>query len=136
MATAKKFEDLICWQLGDELKVRVLRILRRPTVAIDVDFCRQIRKSVRGVPALISEGFARRQKEFKRYLELALGELNETRNHLRDGAQCGHVTIEEYRDLWHLCYRARRATLEMHQYLDRCIQEEERRRKKKPPDKT
>ena len=56
---AKKFEELICWQLSDKLKVRVFEILKREEVRQDFDYCRQIRKSARSAPALIAEGFAR-----------------------------------------------------------------------------
>ena len=130
MATARKHEELECWQLADELKVRIFKVLERPKVAKDVGFCYQIRKSSRSAPALIAEGFAKRKTEFKRYLEMALGELGETRHHLRDGAQCGHVSPEEYRDLWHLCYRARGAALGLVQYLERCIEAD---KPKRPP---
>ena len=129
MATARKHEELECWQLAHELKVRIFKVLERPMVRQDTDYCRQIRKSSRSTPALIAEGFARRNKEFKRYLEMAVAELGETRNHLRDGAECGHFDIEEYRDLWHLCYRIRGASLGLIDYLERCITAEEEKRR-------
>jgi four helix bundle protein len=129
MATARKHEELECWQLADELKARIYTVLERPAVKNDRDFCIQIRKSVRSAPALMAEGFARRATEFKRYLEMALGELGETRNHLRDGAQCRHLGIEEFRELWHLCYRARGATLGLLKYLERYIEAEGKRKR-------
>jgi four helix bundle protein len=138
MSTARKHEELECWQLAYELKVRIFKVLDRPMVRQDVDFCRQIRKSSRSIPALIAEGFARRNKEFKRYLEMALGELGETRNHLRDGADCGHFDVQEFRDLWHLCYRIRGASLGLIRYLKGCIEAEEEKKRsarqaRKPP---
>ena len=33
-----------------------------------------------------------------------LGELNETKNYLRDGAQCGHIGVDAFRELWRLCF--------------------------------
>jgi four helix bundle protein len=110
VAGAKKFEELVCWLLADDLKERVYRILECKVVAKDFDYCRQIRKSTRSAPALIAEGFGRwTRPEFVRYLRLALGELGETRNHLRDGLQAKYIATDEYRELWHLCYRASRA---------------------------
>ena len=139
MATARKHEELECWQLADELKVRIYAILAKPQVAADAGFCYQIRKSVRSAPALMAEGFARRQKEFKRYLEMAIGEIGETRNHLRDGAQSGHIAADELRDLWHLSYRARGAALGLLKYLERCVEGNDKGRpaprKRKPPQK-
>ena len=110
MAGATKFEELICWQLASELKTKVYRIIGRESVKKDFDFCRQIKKSTRAAPALIAEGFGRwTRPEFVRYLRLAKGELGETRNHLKDGLESKHIGVDEFRELWHLCYRADRA---------------------------
>jgi four helix bundle protein len=58
-------------------------------------------------PALIAEGFARfRRKDLIHYLEMALAELAETRNHLRDGAHNNYLGVDEFRVLWRLCFRA------------------------------
>jgi len=131
MAVARKLEDLICWQLADDLKLRIYRIVAKPSVSRDVDLCRQIRKSSRAVPALIAEGFGRwGDREFARYLRLALGELAETRNHLRDGAQCGHIPIDEYRELWRLCYRTQRASSALLAVIKRRIHEADRGKKR------
>ena len=125
MAGARTFEELACWQLSDDLKCRVYRILERPKVAADVDFCRQIRKSTRSAPALIAEGFGRSTRpEFKRYLNMALGELDETRNHLRDGLQSNHLGVEEFRQLWHLLYRASRACRALRNSIQRRIDQD------------
>jgi four helix bundle protein len=131
---ATQFEELICWQLADELKMWIYRIISRPRVADDVEFCRQIRKSSRSAPALIAERFGRwTRPEFRRYLQMAMGELGETRNHLRDGAQSNHLSVEEYRGLWHLCYRTTRACRALVADLDRKIAgDKERRRNRKP----
>jgi len=45
----------------------------------------QLTSSAKSVPALVAEGFAKRrsEKEFKRYLEMALGSSDETITHLR-----------------------------------------------------
>jgi four helix bundle protein len=92
--------------LAEELKDRVFKILERPPVTKDTDFCWQIRKSARAAPAMIAEGFGRfRHKEFARYVEMANGVVHETRNHLRDGAERGHLTVDEFRERWRLCYR-------------------------------
>jgi four helix bundle protein len=118
MAGVRRHEELFAWQLSEELKLGILKVLARPAVARDYDFCRQIRKSARATPALIAEGFGRfRRAEFARYLEFALGELAETRNHLRDGTQCGHFTIDEFRTLWRICYRAKLASTGLLVYL-------------------
>jgi four helix bundle protein len=132
VAGAKKFEELICWQLACELRQRIYRILSNPVVARDRDFCVQIRKSSRSAPALIAEGFGRwTNQEFVRYLRLAVGELGETRNHLGDGAECGHIEIDELRALWRLQYRATRACSGLINSLERRIAESEAKKKKR-----
>jgi four helix bundle protein len=132
MAGATKHEELIAWQLSDELKSRIIKVVKTARAAGDFDFSRQIRKSSRSAPALIAEGFARyRRTEFARYLELALGSLGETRNHLRDAAQNSYIAIEEYRNLWHLCYRASRAATALLKTLKRRIKEEEKTKRER-----
>jgi four helix bundle protein len=136
MAVATKHEELIAWQLSDELKSRITKVVKTARAAGDYDFCRQIRKSSRSAPALIAEGFARfRDTEFARYLEMALGSLGETRNQLRDAAQNNYVAGEEYRDLWHLCYRASRASSKLLKSLKRRIEEEEQKKRKRAKSK-
>ena len=134
MAGAKKFEELICWQLADELKVRAFRVMSRPAARRDPDFCRELRKSARSAPALIAEGFGRwTNPEFRHYLRLAVGELGETRNAFRDAAQSNYVSTEEYRDLYHLCYRASRACSALIADLERKINRDKKRRREHLP---
>ena len=112
--------------------MRVAAIVVKPHVAQDDDFCSQIREATRSIPALIAEGFARRgRKEFVRYLRMALGELGETRDRLRDGAQSGYMPVDTFRDLRRLCYRIRRACSALIAYHVRKIEEEERNKKRR-----
>lgn len=121
MLVARRFEELIAWQLCYELKMRVLELTSRPNVRRDSDFCRQIRKSSRSSPALIAEGFGRfRPRDFARFIEMAIASLDETRNHLRDAADSKYITVEEFRLHWHLSHRARRASSALHAYLRHC----------------
>ena len=57
MASVKRFEDLICWQLSEELKELVFELTCREPVNRDRRFCEQIRESARSAPANIAEGF-------------------------------------------------------------------------------
>jgi four helix bundle protein len=133
MAGVRRFEELFVWQLSEELKLGIYKVIARPAVARDYDFSRQIRRSARAAPALIAEGFGRfRRNDFARYLELALGELAETRNHLRDGTQCGHFTVDEFRELWRICYRAKRAATGLLLYLKKSQPKDKRQRVKNP----
>jgi four helix bundle protein len=137
MAVAKKLEELVCWQLADELRRRVRSIVVEPAVAKDVEFCRQVRKSSRGAPALIAEGYARQTNpEFVHYLRMALGEVAETCDHLRDGLEAGHLSADAFRELWRLCFRTRRCCSRLIETLLKKIEGEKRnkRRRKHSPD--
>lgn len=74
--------DLTVYQLSFNLldELTLIRIICR-----DQDLLRQLFKSARSVPTQIAEGFAKRssQKEFVRFLYIALGSSDETISHLR-----------------------------------------------------
>jgi four helix bundle protein len=83
METARKFQDLIAWQLATELCDVVFEVTETGASARDKDFTDQIRRAARAAPPLIAEGFIRYvPKEFVRYLRMARGELGEVQNHL------------------------------------------------------
>jgi four helix bundle protein len=123
MATARRLEELICWQLTSALKARILTIARRPPWRSDLELRRQIRKSCRSAPALISEGFGRfRPKDNARFVEMPLTSQLETRDHLRDAADDKLLTIDEFTSLWRLSIRALKATSGYLTYLKNCKQ--------------
>jgi four helix bundle protein len=57
MAGIKTHEDLIAWQLSEELKDCVFAFTARSAVARHRDICDDIRRSARSAPANLSEGF-------------------------------------------------------------------------------
>jgi four helix bundle protein len=121
MATARRFEDLIAWQLSEQLKEQILRLIQRPRVARDVDFCDDVRRSARSAPANISEGFGCYDpKPNARYVSIAKASLNETKNDILDGFKCHHFDVGERDDLLKLQERAYRATTRYLRYLKSC----------------
>ena len=121
MAGARTHEQLVAWQLATELKVHVLEFTSRAKIAKDTDYCRQIRRSSRSTPANIAEGFRRfRPRDFARFLAIAKASLGETQNHLREGLQANHLTVEEFNALWSLSWRAMIAISRLHSYLRNC----------------
>jgi four helix bundle protein len=92
----RKFEDLIAWQLSHELQEEVFAFSATRPACFDRKFCDQIRDSARSAPRNIAEGFARYYpKEFIRFLRIAAGSLQETRNHLLDARARGYITTTE-----------------------------------------
>ena len=118
---ARTYRELACWQLANDLKRRVYAFIRKPDVADDIEFVRQIRGSARGGPRAISEGFGRfRPADFARYLEYARASLTETQNHIDDALDNEYLSVEEHRALFTLADRAIGAVTNLHKYLESC----------------
>ena len=114
----RRYQDLDCWKLSNELKRRVYDFTAKPPAALDFKFCNQIREAARSAPRTIAEGFGRfRPAEFARYLEFARGSLMETHNHLADALDLKYLTAAECKELQHLADRATGATTELLKYL-------------------
>src|SRR5262245_37901512 len=89
--TARHYKELIVWQLADELRREVYRLIKSSPAARDFGFRDQLREAVSGVPANIAEGFRRRQSgDFSRFLTYAFSSLDETQERLEDGVLRDH----------------------------------------------
>jgi hypothetical protein len=72
MAVAKRFEELICWQVAVELRDLVCRMIEQGPVLKDSRFRDQIRDSACSAPRNMAEGFGRFDPpEFARFLNFA-----------------------------------------------------------------
>jgi len=84
---ARRVEDLIVWQLSDELRQKVHAITADGPVIHDRRFRDQVRDAASSVTRNIAEGFGRyRHREFAQFASIARGSLFELRDLLRDGA--------------------------------------------------
>jgi four helix bundle protein len=123
MATARRLEDLVSWQLAEALKEEVFRLTERDRVARDKRFCEQIQESARSAAANIAEGFGRYDPKPNAYhVSIAKGSLEETRNHVYDGFRRNHFDIVERDELLQLTNRALIATTRYLRYLKSCRQ--------------
>jgi len=114
----RRYQDLECWKLSNELKRRVYDFTAKIPASHDFKYCDQIRDAARSAPRTIAEGFGRfRRGEFARFLEYARGSLMETHNHLSDGLDLKYLTTAECRELQHLADRAIGATTKLLRYL-------------------
>ncbi len=113
-----RFEDLIAWQLADQLKTEIFAFTSLPPASRDFKYCDQIRDSIRSVTRNTAEGFGRYYpKEFARFLRIAAGSLQETKNHLKDGLQQQYLSTEHHLRLKRLCLRAMKANVRLIGYL-------------------
>ena len=88
MAGVRRFQDLECHQLAVAVRRQVLRLVSEGPARKDFRFSNQIRDSARGAPRNIAEGYSRfNPAEILPFLSYAKSSLDETKNHLRDGAE-------------------------------------------------
>ena len=115
---ARRFEELVSWQLADELRARIDRFTGQPPVCHDRKFSDHIRDSASSVPSNIAEGFCRYgHREFARFLNIARGSLAETQSRLRSGADRLYLSEAEHRELQALARRAMTAITRLQTYL-------------------
>jgi four helix bundle protein len=127
MASAKKYQDLICWQVAAELRDRILKLTDKRPAPWSKDFSSDIQRSARSAPSNLSEGFgAVYPREFARMARIARRSLIETRNHLEDARKQRYFEEQEIKELIHLTFRSQKATTRLIKYLERC--------KGKPPE--
>ena len=80
--SVKSYRELVCWQLSVQLRDELIAITDRPAFSRNFKLCEQVGDSTRSAASNIAEGFGRSDREFRRYLEIAIGSLKETENHL------------------------------------------------------
>jgi four helix bundle protein len=108
----KRYQDLVAWQLANELKTKIYELLDKSATATrDRDFAAQIKRAASSGPANIAEGFgAYHHREAARYARIGRSSLIETQNHLGDGADRKHWSREAALELQALGDRAIGAT--------------------------
>src|SRR3954466_11097478 len=120
MATARRFEELVVWQLSAELRDRGVVGTRRPDLR-DRAFVGQLEDAASSPPRNLAEGFGHfNPREFARFTRIARASLLETRNHLLDARANRYFSPEELRDLLTLTARAVGAATSLLRYLDAC----------------
>lgn len=101
----KTFRDLDIYNEAFELQFEVEKVLRNYPVSETYLLIDQSKRSCRAIPALIAEGWSKREtiKEFQKFLRDAIGEVNELINHLMVANRKGFIKdtslIERYEKL-------------------------------------
>lgn len=117
MRGAKRYEDLIVWQLADQVRVLVFTLTRCERFARDIKLHAQTEDAVNSMCRNIAEGFGCRHKEFARFLEISRRSLNELRDSFRAAQLKGYVTAREYEPIWRLAHRLYPAYASLIRYL-------------------
>lgn len=115
---AKRFEDVIAWQLADELRLRIVVASEAGSFARDFKLCAQIRDAANSASANIAEGFKRfNPREFAQFIKYSRSSLAEIKVHLDDARDRHHLTKEQHAELTKLAARAAIAAARLHAYL-------------------
>ncbi|MGE3511038.1 MAG: four helix bundle protein [Vicinamibacterales bacterium] len=115
---AATLNELIVWQLADELRRAVHALAALERVRADLRFAYQMQDSASGVCRNIAEGFGRvRPTEFAQFLLIARGSLLELEAHLSDGAARGHWRECDVAEIVRTCRRTRAAITGLVRYL-------------------
>jgi four helix bundle protein len=130
---AKRYQDLVVWQLSRELERRVFAFTATTPAVKDRDYCRQIRRSASSGPRNIVEGFGRFwPAEFARLLRVARGELQETQDHLDKGLEEGYLSAFDHSEMMRLANRAIGAATRLLRYLDGVAEKWKKNRRGRP----
>ena len=116
----RRYQDLVAWQLANELKQKVYELVDNSPARNDFRFCDQIKDSASSAPSNIAEGFGcYYHKLFARYVRIGRASLNETHNHLGDGVDRRHWIHPQALLLQELADRAIAASTGLMSYLAR-----------------
>jgi four helix bundle protein len=92
----KSFEDLTVWQESHKLTLEVYKLTAKFPGSEKYGVVSQLRRCSSSVPANIAEGFGRATtRELLRCLQIARGELEETRYFVLLSRDLGYVTSED-----------------------------------------
>jgi len=98
-----RFEDLIVWQLAEEMTLAIYRVTGNSAFARDFSLRDQIRRAAISTMSNIAEGFERYSRpEFKQFLSIARGSAAEVRSQLSIANKLGYLKDEEFLSLYPL----------------------------------
>ena len=110
--------ELVCWQLASEFRREVYAETAQQQWKSDWRFRDDLRRVARSVAANIAEGYWRYHRvDFARFLNIALGSLGESEDHLETAHVDGLISADRRADLNRLARRTRVATQRLRTYL-------------------
>jgi four helix bundle protein len=129
MNTAHRYEDLVCWQLADELEKLVFELTEEGPASRDFKFRDQIRDSSSSATRNIAEGFGRFwPAEHAQFLRIAKASLMETHSSARTGLNRGYFSTQNTDRMQRLCGRSGKAATGLIRYLESLVPKSQRRK--------
>ena len=96
----KSFTELTVWQKARALALMIFRLTEKYPPSDQFGIVAQVRRSAASVTANIAEGFGRgTTKELLRSLQIARGELEETRSFMLLSLDLGRISQDEFDDV-------------------------------------
>ena len=115
---ATKYQELVAWQLADELRRQIVAATSAGSFAQDYRLGNQVRAAANSASANIAEGFKRfHPKEFAQFLKYARASLAEINVHLDDARDRRHIDSAEHAALTKQAARTAIACARLHAYL-------------------
>jgi four helix bundle protein len=112
--------QLICYQRAVALRRAVYAEIAKPAWRKDWKLRDDIRRSARSVASNLSEGYWRyHHRDFLRFVDIALGSLGETEDHLECVRLDDIIDEDAKATLIDMIFRTRRPTLGLRAYLAR-----------------
>lgn len=112
------FRELAVWQKAHQLTLAVYRATDAFPQHERYGITSQIRRSAASVPANIAEGRCRRtDRDFGRFVEIALGSANETDYHLLLARDLGYLPPSDHEKLACLTNEVRRMLISLQSRL-------------------
>jgi four helix bundle protein len=116
---ARRFQDLVAWQLARDLKLMAYDLCRRPEVRRDFTLRDQLKDAARSAPRNIAEGFGRfKHADFARFVRMAKASETEVLNHFLDAHDSGYLEEHELPKYEHAARKALKAANGLIRYLD------------------
>jgi four helix bundle protein len=116
---ARHFEELVVWQLSDQLRVEIFKLTGRSAFARDYKLHSQTEDAINSVCRNISEGFGGSHAEFARYVRISRRSLNEVQDAFRAARLKEYVTDADLVGPYRLMRRIYPAMGRLIDYLDR-----------------
>jgi len=130
----RKFQELRCWQIANQLRGEVNEICSIPKVAKDCEFCDSFRGTAGSVCRNMAEGFTRfASAHIVQFFGYALASIGELEDHLEECRTRAFVDQTKYEQLTDRAEHAKASALKfIRPHVEKLRSQKTTRRRKRP----